>query len=266
METKSITDYVQSLEDIIPALQLGLLPDGIGQVYHKFAESDSIIVTPTIISTLQNQDPFNYDGDTLYISSSDDTDTQIMYIEGVEYGTGEIIGEYVALTGQTAKQLTNVFRTVFRGFNTNGTNLVGDVYVGSEQTPTAGVPATDNAYAHIPTEYNGKHVNQTLTSIFTIPKGFTGFVTNWYGTATKGKDVDMVAYARVAGGVFKYQERMFNFESSNQKILPWLRFPEGYDFKVEAITSQGTVDGSVSYDIVLLHNDYINKTRPLSFR
>jgi len=266
METKSISDYVQSLHDIIPAIQMGLLPPTVAQVYHKFAESNTITTTSSILSTCQNQDPFNTAGDDLYISSASANDTQTVYLEGISHDTGEMIAEYVILQGQAGVPLSGVFRTVFRGYNTNGVSFDGDVYVGSEATPTGGIPAVDNQFAHLPAIFDGKVINQTLTSIFTIPINYVAFITNWYGTATKGKDVDMVAYSRFTGGVFTYKERMFNFESSGQKSLPWLRFSEGSDFKVEAITSQGTVDGSVSYDIILIHKDYIDKDRPLSWR
>ena len=266
METRSITDYLQSINDLIPALQIGLLPDGVGQVYHKFAESDHVGTTATIMSSNLNQDPFNAAGDTLYISSASATDTQYMYIEGILHSDGTIAAEYINLQGNTAVQLANVYRTILRAYNANGAEMTGDAYISSEAAPALGIPATDNIYAHIPATYQGKISNQTLSSTFTVPAGYTGFITNWYGTATKGKDVELIAYGRGAGHIFRYQERMFNFESSNQKILPWLRFPEGTDFKVMTKTSVGTVDGSCSYDVVLLLNEFINKVRPLAWR
>ena len=265
METRSITDYLQSLEDMIIALQLGVLPEFIGHVYHKFAESTLITTSPTILSTNPNQDPFNTNGDTLYISSGG-ADTQQIYIEGVLHSDGTMAGEYIALTGQTAVQLANIYKTILRAYNNNGVGLTEDAYIGSEAAPLLGVPADDNIYAHIPAAYNGKPVNQTLLSTFTIPAGHTGFITNWYGTATKGKSVELIAYARGPGGIFRYQERMFNFEGSSQKTLPYLKFPSGTDFKVEALTAVGTVDGSCSYDIVILNNDWIAKSRPISWR
>lgn len=40
METNSITDYLQSIQDLIPAIQMGLFPDPtIGTVYHVLSES-----------------------------------------------------------------------------------------------------------------------------------------------------------------------------------------------------------------------------------
>ena len=266
METNSITDYLQSLHDLIPALQMGLLPDGIGQVYHKFAESALITTTTSILSTNQNQDPFNTAGDPLYLSSASATDNQKIYIEGVILSTGEIAAEYKNLNGQTAVPLDNIYKTILRAYNANGVEFTADAYIGSETTPALGVPIWDNVYAHIPGIFQSKLANQTLSSTFTVPTGFTAYIVNWYGTATKGKDVELIAYARPVNGIFRYQERMFNFESSKQKQLPWLKFPTGTDFKVSALTTQGTVDGSCSYDIILVSNDFISKFRPLAWR
>ena len=266
METRSITDYLQTLDDIIPALQLGVLPDYTGQVYHKFAESITIGTTATVLSSLVNENPFNENGDTLYLSSASATDNQSIYIEGVLHSDGTIAAETKALNGQTAVQLTNVYRTILRAYNNNGVEFTEDAYISNEAVPTLGVPLAVNTYSHIPASFQGKTVNQTLSSIFTIPMGYTGFITNWYGTATKGKDVELIAYARPTGGIFRYQERMFNFESSAQKQLPYLKFPGGTDFKIMARTSQGTVDGSCSYDFILLKDEFISKSRPLAFR
>lgn len=266
METNSITDYLQSIQDLIPALQIGLLPDGVGQVYHKFAESDHVGTEATIMSSNLNPDPFNTAGVALYLSSASDTDTQIVYIEGILHSDGTIAAEYKNLNGNNAVALDNVYKTILRAYNANGVEFTADAYIGSEPTPALGIPATNNTYGHIHATYQGKISNQTLSSTFTVPAGYTGFITNWYGTATKGKDVELIAYGRAPNAIFRYTERMFNFESSNQKHLPWLRFPQGTDFKVMAKTTQGTVDGSCSYDVVLLLNDFINKIRPLAWR
>lgn len=266
METNSVTDYLQSLHDLIPALQMGLLPDGVGQVYHKFAESDHITTVSTILSSNENPDPFNTTGKSLYLSSASATDTQLVYIEGIDFITRELTAEYLTLDGNNPLPLVNGYYKILRAYNANGTEFTGDAYIGSNATPPLGIPAWADVYAHIPGVYQGRQVNQTISSTFTVPIGFTGFITNWYGTASKGKDTDLIAYARTPGSIFRYQERMFNFESSSQKQLPWLKFPERADFKVEVVTSQGTVDGSLSYDIILVSNDFISKFRPLSWR
>jgi len=266
MSTRSITDWVQTLDDIIPALQMGLVPDSaIGQVYHKFSESNQITTQASILSSCENQDPFNTAGSQLYISSSDAADTQQIYLEGVDQNF-LMASELITLTGQTAKALTTNFRTIFRGWNNNGTVLAGDVYVGTEVTPTGGIPATDNQYAMIPSIYDDKQVNQILTSVFTVPDNYTGFITEWYTSAAKSKDIELTAYARLYQKIFKYEAHMSTFESSIQRELPFLKFPSKTDFKVEALTSSGSISASTSYTLILLHNNYINSAREVVWR
>lgn len=267
MESNSITDYLQSLHDIIPAIQMGLFPDPtIGTVYHVLSESDHVGVTPTIFGSNLNPDPFNDAGAALYLSSASATDTQYMYIEGILHSDGTIAAEYKYLNGQTAVQLTNVYRTILRAYNANGVEFTADAYIGSEPTPTLGIPATDNIYAHIPATYNSKTVNSMLTSVFTVPVGYTAFITNWYSSAPKGKDIELMAYARSTGHIFMYKENLTVYQNTTQKTLPWLKFPAGTDFKVNAITTQGTQSGAATFDVVLLLNEFINKIRPLAWR
>jgi|LGVF01.2.fsa_nt_gb hypothetical protein len=267
METKSITDYIQSLQDIIPALQMGLFPDPtIGKVFSKFGETINLTVSSSIISSLQNQDPFNDDGNQLYISSENDTDNQAIYIEGVEYGTGNPVSETITLTGQTAKALTTSFRTMYTAYNANGTEILGDVWVGTEAIPLNGKPATNNAYCHVPATYHGHSAQQALTTIFTVPTGYTGFLIDGYGSVGKGKDSEFVPFVRAPGKVWRYADSLFVFEASFQKQRPWVRLETGVDFKVTGITSQGTQQAALTYTLVLLRNDMIGKFRPLSWR
>ena len=265
MNTKSVTDYLQSLRDIEAAIQLGILPETIGTIYHKFAGRLNIDTTQSIISTCYNENPFNTTNQQLYLSSADATANQTIFLEGIDQNY-QVRQLNIQLQGQTAIPLSVNFRTVWRGYNSSSTDLLGDVYVGTEANPTGGIPAVDNQYANIVSIINGKLVNQTLTSIFTIPTNYTGFVTRWYVTADKGADIDFTAYVREENKVFRYVERMQIFESSYAKELPYMRIPEKTDMKVMGATSVAQGNGSVTYDLILINNDFLNKMRRLNWR
>jgi hypothetical protein len=253
--TKSITDYLQTLSDIIPAIQMGIVPPDIGIVYHKFAENDNIGSTQKIISTCENTDPFN-SGAELFISSTDDADTQVVVLDGVNQDFVPV-QETITLQGTTPVALATRYRTIYRGYNANGVQFSGDVSV---------VDAADNEYANLPGTYDGKLVNQTLTSIFTVPVGYTGFVTEWQGMVDEGKSVDLIAYIRLFNGVWRYQDRMTLSNGTHKKGLPYSPFPEKSDLKVMARTAQTSTNASVSYTITLINNNYINKFRRLAWR
>lgn len=265
MKTVSITDYLQSLKDIIPAIQMGIVPSDIGIVYHKFAGSINISTTQSIISTCPNENPFNTNNLPLYISSSSILDTQEIFIEGVDQNY-KVVQEKITLQGQTAVPLVTEFRTIWRGYNNNTVDIVGEVFVGSEVAPTSGIPNDDNMYLHIPGTINGKLTNQSLTSIFTIPEGYTGFIISWFTTATKGKDIDFIAYTRESGGVWRYQDRISVYEATFQKDMPYMRIPEYTDMKVLGATQVGTTNASTTYDLILINNEYLKKMRTLKWR
>ena len=265
MNTKNVTDYLQTLHDLIPAIQMGVVPPSTGITYNKFAGRLDIGTTQSIISTCHNENPFNTTGTQLYISSADATANQVIFLEGVDQNY-EVKQVNIQLQGQTAIPLTTNFRTIWRGYNNDSTDLTGDAYVGSEATPTDGVPADENMYCNIISIINGKLVNQTLTSIFTIPKGYNGFVTSWYCSAPKSADIDFTAYIREKDKVFRYVERMALYQTSFKKDLPFIRIPEFADIKVMGATQNANYNGTTIYDLTLVSKDYLNKIRRLDFR
>lgn len=265
METNSITDYLQSLKDIETAIQFGILPAGIGTIYHKFAGRIDIATDQVIISTCENENPFNTAGSQLYISSADAVATQTIYLEGIDQDY-QVRSITMTLQGQTALAIPVNFRTLWRAYNSSSVDLANDVYVGTEPTPTNGIPAVNNQYLVVNATANGKLVNQTLTSIFTIPDGYTGFITRWYVTADKGADIDFTAYIKEFGGVWRYVERMQIFESSYLKELPYMKVPSKTDMKVMGATSVAQGNGSVTYDLMLINNDFLQKIRTLAWR
>lgn len=255
MRTNRITDYLQSINDIIPAIQLGLFPDQtIGQVYHSLAETNQAGTSPTILSNNTNQNPFNVNGESLYLVSDSETDTQIIYIEGILHSSGSIAAETKNLNGTTQVPLTNIYKTILRAYNANGVELSADAYIRS----------TNNIYAVISSTYNDKKVDATLHGIFTVPLNYTAYIVNWTTSAPKGRDVELIAYYRTPGSIFRYSETLSVYQSTVQKTLPWMKFEEKTDLKVEVISS--TSIANVTFDTVLLRNDFIDKFKPLAFR
>lgn len=48
--------------------------------------------------------------------------------------------------------------------------------------------------------------------------------------------------------------------------LPFIRIPERTDLKVLGASAKTGSNGSVTYDLILLNNDFLQKFRPLSWR
>ena len=121
------------------------------------------------------------------VSSSSANDTaagtgaRSVYISGLDANHAEI-SETVTLNGQTAVLTTQYFLHINDAYvATAGSSLgaEGDIYFG-DGTVTSGVPAT--VYDLIKLDYN-----QRITGSYTIPVGYTGYITQ--GQFSSGQDV-----------------------------------------------------------------------------
>jgi len=98
------------------------------------------------------------------------TGARTIVVQGLDANYNEV-SETVTLNGQTAVTMTaSLLRVNYAYVATAGSanSAVGDIYIGTG-TVTAGVPAT--AYDIIKLDYNN-----TTTGSYTIPAGYTGYV------------------------------------------------------------------------------------------
>jgi len=102
--------------------------------------------------------------------TSNGTGARTVVVQGVDGNYNEVT-ETVTLTGQTAVTMTaSLLRVNYAYVATagSGNGAAGDIYIGTG-TVTAGVPAT--TYDIIKLDYN-----VTTTGSYTIPAGYTGYV------------------------------------------------------------------------------------------
>ena len=98
------------------------------------------------------------------------TGARTVYVAGLDANHNEI-SEIVTLNGQTAVLTTQSFLHINNAYIAtagSGLSAAGDIYFG-DGTVTAGVPAT--VYDLIKYDYN-----QRITGSYTIPAGYTGYV------------------------------------------------------------------------------------------
>jgi hypothetical protein len=196
------------------------------------------------------------------VSSSSANDTaagtgaRTVQVYGLDANYNEI-DELITLNGQTAvsttKSYLRAFRMIVQSAGSGGVNA-GIIYMGTG-TVTAGVPA--NKYALV----DGFGDNQTMMLVYTIPAGFTAYMTqNNISTAFGGNTkatLNCRLVARPFGQVFQSKERITIVDGTHSQIYTYpLVFTEKTDLEYRAKSSSGAVDFSISgsFELLLISN------------
>ena len=199
----------------------------------------------------------------LKVSSSSTADTsagtgaRTVELFGLDTNYDEI-NEIVTLNGQTAvnttKEYLRINRMIVRSAGTGGANA-GIIYAGTG-TVTTGVPA--NIYATI-----AIGDNQTLMSLWTVPKDYTAYLYQSHVTAactTSNKLLTTTIVARPYGEVFQVKDK-FGIQVDGGDIHQVYKFPlkftEKTDIEVRAIADAGSanVEVSAGLDIIYIKNE-----------
>ena len=257
-EKSSITRFGQT-----EPFQLQVARDQISyhEFIHKFGFYDSVDTSLTTIWSQGGVYSYLSTASTLYISSSSTADTgagtgaRTVTVSGLDNNFDQKV-ETVTLNGQSGVELNGstwfrVNRIVVNTAGSGGANA-GVLYVGTEASPTGGVPT--NKYATV-----GIGDNQTLMMTYTIPRGYTAFITqkDVSASSSAGKFAILSLVARPFGGVFNVKDRVLSSQGYSSIAYPYpLKFTEKTDIEVraKADSAGGTVTVSAALDIVLIQN------------
>ena len=196
----------------------------------------------------------------LKISSSSTNDTsagtgaRTVTLFGLDANYDEI-SETITLNGQTAVNSTlsylRIYRMTVDTAGSGGENA-GVIYAGTG-TVTSGVPA--NKYATI-----AIGDNQTLMALWTVPRGYTAYLSQTDVTAAttqNNKYATVHFVARENGGVFQAKDKFVKAESShNQQYDVPLKFEEKTDLEFRCVGDSAGADIAVSasMDIIYIQN------------
>lgn len=195
---------------------------------------------------------------TVSSSSANDaaagTGARTVAVYGLDADYNEI-DEIVSLNGQTAVNTTKSYIRVFRSFVVtagSGNTAAGTIYVGTG-TVTAGVPA--NVYAEI-----ALGENQTTMALWTVPAGYTAYVTGGTFSAASNNAAQYVLgkfVVRTPGGVFRNAADIT--VNSNVFRYDWefpLALPEKSDIEARAIALSGTnFYVTAAFELLYIKND-----------
>ena len=262
----SIEEYDNSLDGNPLPVKNTMLEIGKGNVtghsyVQKFGEATNIDSADPFVDVWDGTShgsgiktyTFSTTADIDSISSSDNTDTQDIELQGLDTNW-DLTVQTITLTGQTRKALDTPLIRVFRMKNMGSTNNAGDIFCYVNGAITAGVP---DVPADIRAIIQIGH-NQTLMAIYAIPNGKTGYVCRrWASILAKVTGYSTVrSHARPFGGVFqlKYSSTLATTGTSSiqDNFTVPLKMPAKTDVKICADASSNDMGVSAGFDIILV--------------
>ncbi len=196
---------------------------------------------------------FSTTADIDSLSSSDNTDTQDIEVQGLDTNF-DLVTQTITLTGQTRKALDTSLIRVFRMINRGSTDFAGDVYCYVNGSITLGVPDTAADVRAVVNNGN----NQTLMAIYTVPNGKTGYMRTFYSSMSKRQAATSVIHilARPDGEVFQLKHVTSIASTGTSHVQHFFEEPEVFAAKTDIImradTSANDTGVGAGFDIVLV--------------
>lgn len=220
---------------------------------NKFGYSENITTARSYVSDLGADQEFLSVATSLKITSSDAADTsagtgaRTVQVQGLDENW-DLASETVTLNGQTTVYTANTYLRIFRmkcmSWGDDGENQ-GTVYAGNG-TVTDGVPA--NKYAAVTALEN-----QTLMSIWTVPRGYTARLHNCRVTGDSSKTIKIWMRAKDnvnSPGGWQTKEKHSMFAG----FITWVCDPravytEKTDIAFLGSVSTGTTEIGAAFDV-----------------
>jgi hypothetical protein len=161
---------------------------------------------------------------TLYISSSDNGDTQVYEVQGLD-ANWDLQTVRVTAAGFTSVALSGTWMRVFRIKNLGATDNAGIIYVSIDAD--AGGDGVPDAVATDSKAQISIGMNQTLMAIWAVPRAHTAYLTNFYASCadTTTRTTDIGLWVRPFGGVFQIKKLISINSGQTARI--------DYDFPLE---------------------------------
>ena len=231
-------------------------------IMEKFGENNDITTSSDPEDVWDGGGVYNFSStaDIDSIVSSEDTDTQDIYISGLD-ASWEVVNQTITLTGETAAALTTPLIRVYRAVNMGSSDIAGQVYVFTTETSATDNAGVPNDLAEVRAQINNGN-NQTLMCIYTVPSGKTGYFWGGYVTmATTGVQAQTAEFtwrARLFGGVFSVKSKIVVSGGGSSwwqytYKLP-LALPEKTDVLIRCNEVSATMGVSGGFSVLLKDN------------
>jgi len=251
---------------LIQIAPLMVPPSGINHDWSDISTMRKFGNNPDIDTATTPEDVWSYGGTytflssaaTLYASSSDAGDAVEITVEGLD-ADWNVQTSTVTLNGQSQVEIGSGLTWIrcYRAYNSDSTDLAGDVYVAESDTLTGGVPDTASKVKAMIVAAE----QQTNMAIYTIPAGYTGYFMRGYISQVISRSSYAVVElrARLFGGVFRTGIRDGLVSTGSSRIDQYYPIPAAYPPKTDikaTVTEVGAnnMDISAGFDLLLVKN------------
>ena len=224
------------------------------RMHYTHAVSPSIGTTQVLIWPLDFTPTFNDTATTLYLTSSDNTDTHFVQIDwlGADYKSTTSL---IQLAGHTPVPI-GVGLRVNRAFTVATTKTLGNVYVANANNHTLGIP---NDNTEIVSYYSIATQTRSM-ALFTVPAGYTAFGVSGYFSAPKGRDNDFFWNVRNPNlPIPPINTNVVSVYQTTKEIdFAFTSIPEKTDAYFTANTTASTGRVSARIPTILVDNNFID--------
>lgn len=178
---------------------------------------------------------------TLTASSSNTQDNTQITIQGLDDQWDQQT-HVIHLNGSTPVVIPSQWRRVFRVYTSGGVATQGDV--------TVTITDTTVIVAHVPVEEQ-----QTLMALYTVPRGYTAYMTGFDSTVSRNEDMLFRLRIRQPGGVFRTQHVAQVYQAPyHYKYEVYKTVSEMCDIECTGEPTNNNVSAHAAFDLILIKN------------
>lgn len=256
MDFQNIKD-VGILDNLPILLSLGYEPKDLANKIDIFARADipsnKLVLISSMNNTLDvnNFKPYNDNSDVLSLVSSSTSDTHNIRIYYMNQSR-ELKEADIVLTGTTPIDLDVALGEnpymIWKMKNIDSVDNVGEVTIEDDSS---------NVYCNMP-ETSGIQSNNSLSSVFSVPKGYVGLIIYSTLLLDKGADAKGAIFTRKKDKVFIYNKALSSYQSQSTYQRLFLTIDEETDIMPIAFAQSGGI-AYLDYQIILINKDYVGK-------
>lgn len=180
--------------------------------------------------------------ETLYVSSDSGSDVLVQASAVGIDSDGIPLRQTVTTNGQAGVILpVDYWKGLSRGFIAGSVDPIGNIYFGTEASPSGGIPALANQRAFIEAG-----AGQTQMARLVVPKQLAIIIKPSFVSVTRNDDAELSLWVRLDGGIWRNQTPMNLFQAAPQMNLKY-SFPELAEIEYRGIAGASISNISAAF-------------------